>query len=303
MNELQLIILCGGNSSEREVSLSTGKAIYDCLKASLNVELLQYENRIESYIPQLKKADLVFIALHGGEGENGKIQSIFEENGIKYTGSDSISSALAMDKNTTKVIGERLNISTPNWLMYNKGENIEALKNEITRLEYPIVVKPSNEGSTVGLSIVQSENECKLAINLALKYSDEIMIEEFIPGRELTVGILGQEFLPIVEIIPKHDLYDYDCKYKSGMSEYICPAEIDNDLAENMQKDALKLHNGLGCRHYSRVDYRLNEKGVYYMLEINTLPGMTSTSLIPKAGKANNISFEELLKKIIRLAK
>lgn len=302
MNDLQLIILCGGNSSEREVSLSTGKAIYDCLKASLNVELLQYENNIEDYIPQLKKTDLVFIALHGGEGENGEIQSLFEKNGIQYTGSDSKSSALAMDKNATKIIGEKLNISTPNWLMYNKNENIEKLKIDIAKIGFPIVVKPSNEGSTVGLSIVKTENECEQALNLALQYSDEIMVEAFIPGRELTVGILGNEYLPIVEIIPEHDIYDYDCKYKLGMSEYICPAEIDNVVAEKMQKDALNLHKGLSCRHYSRIDYRLNEKGEYYMLEINTLPGMTCTSLIPKAGKANNISFEELLKEIIRLA-
>lgn len=302
MSNLNLIILSGGNSSEREVSISTGKSMYDSLVKIKNVELLEFQGNIENYIPQLKKADLVISALHGGEGENGEIQSVFEENNICFTGSNSKSSALAMDKNQTKLIANENEIPTPKWMMYNAEIGIENQLIEITKLGFPLVVKPADEGSTMGLKIIQDESELVDALNFALIFSDFVMFEEFIPGRELTVGVLGDDFLPIVEIIPSHELYDYVCKYTTGMSNYICPAKVENVLTEKIQKDALKLHEKLGCRHYSRVDFRLNNKNEFYLLEINTLPGMTNTSLLPKAAKAKGISFDKLLNKIIELA-
>lgn len=303
MNNLNLIILCGGNSSEREVSISTGVAIYDSLKKNSHVELLDYRGKINDYLPQLKKTDLVILALHGGEGENGEIQSFFENNGIKYTGSNSVSSKLAMDKNQTKIIARSNSIPTPKWLMYNPKIDLKEQYFEIINLGLPLVVKPSDEGSTMGLSIIQNEIEIKTALDFALEYSNKVMFEEFIPGRELTVGILGNNFLPIVEIIPSHELYDFECKYTEGMSHYVCPAEIEEEIRLKIQEDALKIHRKIGCQHYSRIDFRLNTKNEYFMLEINTLPGMTSTSLLPKAAKAMGISFDGLLNKIIELAK
>ena len=302
MSNLNLIILSGGNSSEREVSISTGKSMYDSLVKTENVKLLEFQGNIENYISQLKKADLVISALHGGDGENGEIQSVFEKNNICFTGSDSKSSALALDKNQTKLIANDNEIPTPKWMMFNAKIGIENQLNEITKLGFPLVVKPADEGSTMGLKIIQEELELVDALNFALNFSESVMFEEFIPGRELTVGILGDEFLPIVEIIPSHEFYDYECKYTAGMSNYICPAKVGNILTEKIQNDALKLHEKLGCRRYSRVDFRLNENNEFYMLEINTLPGMTSTSLLPKAAKAKGISFEKLLNKIIKLA-
>ena len=301
MSNLNLIILCGGNSSEKEVSVSTGNAIYNSLRETYEAKLIKYSGNIEDYLIQLKSADLVFNALHGGDGENGVIQSFFEKHNIKFTGSDSESSKIAMDKNLTKSIAVENYIHTPKWVM-SENSDFEAQINEILNLGFPLVVKPANEGSTMGLSIINSENEISDAFKLASKYSNNIMFEEFIPGRELTIGILGDRFLPVVEIVPNHDLYDYECKYTKGMSEYFCPAKLDEILQQKMQEDALKLHIVLGCRHYSRVDFRLTEENEYSMLEINTLPGMTSTSLLPKAAKADEISFNKLLNEIIELA-
>ena len=301
MSNLNLIILCGGNSSEKEVSVSTGNAIYNSLRETYQAKLIKYSGNIEDYLIQLKSADLVFNALHGGDGENGVIQSFFEKHNIKFTGSDSESSKIAMDKNLTKSIAVENYIHTPKWVM-SENSDFEAQINEILNLGFPLVVKPANEGSTMGLSIINSENEISDAFKLASKYSNNIMFEEFIPGRELTIGILGDRFLPVVEIVPNHDLYDYECKYTKGMSEYFCPAKLDEILQQKMQEDALKLHIVLGCRHYSRVDFRLTEENEYSMLEINTLPGMTSTSLLPKAAKADEISFNKLLNEIIELA-
>tara|TARA_B100001029_G_C15061779_1_gene459171 strand:+ start:2531 stop:3448 length:918 start_codon:yes stop_codon:yes gene_type:complete len=301
MGNLKLIILCGGNSSERNVSVCSGNAIYDSLIESYSVDLINYSGNIEKYLSQLKSGDLVINALHGGDGENGIIQTYFEQNKIKYTGSNSESSKIAMDKNLTKSIAVENNINTPRWVMSKNGE-FESFLNKIINLGFPLVVKPANEGSTMGLSIINSTNEIAKAFEIASKFSNEIMFEEFIPGKELTIGILGDRYLPIVEIVPTHELYDYECKYTKGMSKYYCPAELDENVKQKMQKDSLKLHKILGCRHYSRVDFRLTRQNKYSMLEINTLPGMTSTSLLPKAAKADKISFYELLNKIIELA-
>ena len=190
MSNLKLIILCGGNSSEKEVSVSSGNAIYNSLKDLFKVQLINYSGNIENYLMQLKSVDLVFNALHGGDGENGVIQEVFERNDIKYTGSNSESSKIAMDKNLTKSIAVDNNINTPKWVMTNNG-NFENQIYEILNLGFPLVVKPANEGSTRGLSIINNEVEISKAFEIASKFSNQIMFEEFIPGRELTIGILG----------------------------------------------------------------------------------------------------------------
>jgi len=249
-------------------------------------------------------ADLVFNALHGGDGENGSVQAFLDLHHISYTGSGAKACKIAMDKNITKLISKSINIPTPNWILLARDEytGLKLKDNNSHKFSYPYVVKPSNEGSTLGLSIVNVESELEDAISLAAEFSDEIIIEEFIPGRELTVGIIGNKPLPIVEIKPKHDLYDYECKYTEGMSEYIVPAELSDSVVRSISEDALKIYQTIGCRHYARADFRLNEKGEHYLLEINTLPGMTVTSLLPKAAKAAGLEFPDLIDIIINIA-
>ena len=209
-----------------------------------------------------------------------------------------------MDKNISKLIAQSLKIPTPNWLLMKRDprNGMKLQNHDVLKFTYPYVVKPSNEGSTYGLSIVHDESKLADAIGKAAEYSDEILIEEYIPGRELTVGILGKKSLPIVEILPSHDLYDYECKYTEGMSQYMVPAELSDSIVRKLSEDTLKIYNTLGCRHYARADYRLNEKNEYYFLEINTLPGMTSTSLLPKAAKAAGLDFPDLIDTIIKIA-
>ena len=249
-------------------------------------------------------ADLVFNALHGGDGENGNVQAFLDLHHVPYTGSGAKACKIAMDKNITKLIAKSINIPTPNWILLrkNKHTGIKLQDNLSSKFSYPYIVKPCNEGSTFGLSIVNEESELEDAISIAAEFDDEIIIEEFIPGRELTVGIIGNKPLPIVEINPSHDYYDYECKYTEGMSEYIVPAKLLDSMERSLSEDALKLYQTIGCRHYARADFRLNDKGEYYLLEMNTLPGMTSTSLLPKAAKSAGLEFPELIDTIIKLA-
>ena len=301
MEKVKIKIIYGGNSSEREISKLTGISVFNALEELYDVELIDVVGSIENYLFELKKADLIFNALHGGEGENGIIQSFLEKNKIKFTGSNSYSSSIAINKHLTKRVAKSNGISTPNWLLSELTKFEENIDN-IKELKLPLVIKPVDEGSTMGLRVVENYNEIKNAFLYASKYSDSVIIEEFISGREMTVGILGDNCLPILEIIPKNKLYDYESKYTQGMSEYICPVKLNDVIKEKMQRDAIKIHKLLGCRHYSRVDFRVSENNQYSFLEINTLPGMTKTSLLPKAAKANNIPFEELIKKIIEMA-
>jgi D-alanine-D-alanine ligase len=340
---LNVIVLTGGVSSERNVALASGKAIAGALReAGHNVkvvdpifgpdqpgeqdifnvhpvigkefptaeELKAYSNRkvIECINSELfDSTDIVFLGLHGKFGEDGRIQSLLEMRGVKYTGSGVTSSAMAMDKDISKILFTHYEIPTPNWFMVDKGSySLNHVDEKIKAyFEYPVVIKPNDEGSTVGLSIVQPDVEdiqLSNAIELAFKYSDRIMVEQYISGRELTVTILGDDALPVVEIKPKNGFYDYEHKYTSGMTEYFCPADIPESLGTELQNSSLIAHRSLCCKAYSRVDYRLDPDNKFFCLEVNTLPGMTALSLVPKAAKAVNISFPELLNKIIDLS-
>jgi D-alanine-D-alanine ligase len=292
----KIAVLMGGPSSEREVSLSSGKAMF-AASAALGYDAIsvEFENDILSHLDTLKSVDIVLIALHGGIGENGRIQGMFESLGIRYTGSDALSSAICMDKHISKLLAEDVGIATPRWKRIRKGQSI--YKNEF---DYPFVVKPNSEGSTIGLTIVHNENDYDSAVEEAFKYDDEILIEEFISGKEITVSIVGEDVLPIIEIRPEHGLYDYECKYTKGMTEYICPAELNEDLTKRIKQTAFEVYKLLKCRHYGRVDLRLDNNNQHWFLELNTLPGMTDTSLLPKAAKATGISFEQLIGKIIK---
>ena len=289
-------VLMGGSSAEREVSIKTGEAVLNaCEELGHKTLSVDFYDDYKSTLKTLKSSDIVFNALHGTTGEDGTIQSWLEENNIIFTGSDSFSSRLCMDKNKSKKIVRENGFLTPDWDMI---QNV----NELGQIKFPCIVKPNAQGSTFGLSMVQQKHVIHDAINLAFNYDNEVLIENYIKGREITVGILNGVPLPIVEIIPSHSLYDYECKYSPGMSKYVCPAEIDKTLENKIKNDSLEIFNSLKCRGYGRLDFILDENGIYYFLELNTLPGMTSTSLLPIAGNKHGLMFKELISIIIQIS-
>jgi D-alanine-D-alanine ligase len=248
-------------------------------------------------LPAVRQSDVVFLALHGGQGEDGTLQALFDLCGVRYTGTGQLGSALAMDKDLSKRLFRDNGVATADWLM--APATIEQVR---TRLGFPVVVKPSKQGSTVGLTLVRDPNDLEAAIAEAFRYDDEVMVEQFIAGRELTVGILGNEALPIGEIIPKHELYDYECKYTKGMAVEEFPARLDPAAAAVVQAQARLAFRALKLRGYARIDFRLDDSGGCFCLEANTLPGMTELSLIPQAAAAAGISFPDLCERIVRLA-
>ena len=295
---MKIGVLMGGNSSEREVSLSSGKAIVNaCKKLEHDVKEFDPKEDFNSLSVEIKKVDLVFNALHGGDGENGVISSKLDSLGVKYTGSEEEASAICINKDKSKKIVKKEDYYTPNWVILKKDDSKTP---DISNLNFPLVVKPNSEGSTIGLSIIQDESKLIDAINLARIYDDNVLIETYISGREITVGVIAEESYPIVEIIPTHELYDYECKYTKGMTNYICPAKIDKKLSKKIKKIGLDIHQLLKCRHYSRVDFRLDENNIPWFLELNTHPGMTETSLLPKSAAAAGIDFNSLINKIIK---
>lgn len=247
-------------------------------------------------LPAVGETDLVFILLHGRQGEGGFVQAILETAGIPYAGSDPVGSALAMDKDVAKRLLRDADIPTPNWLMWPAGLE------EIGQLGLPLVVKPSKAGSSVGLTVVRDPRDLGDAIELALAYDDEVMIEQFLEGREFTVGVLGEEALAVGEIIPQHEIFDYECKYTFGMTQEIFPAKLPPAEATRMRDFALRAHRALKLRDFSRVDFRRGKDGTPYSLELNTIPGMTATSLLPQSAAALGIDFRELCDRVCQLA-
>jgi D-alanine-D-alanine ligase len=329
---MKITVLMGGTSAERDVSIATGLRVagalrerghevvtLDTARGTLSVKeekalskgivvkveppsRQELERMATDTLPQmlralpsLAEADVVFIGLHGGFGEDGTIQALFDMAGIRYTGSGHLGSALAMDKDLSKHLFRRAGVQTANWTMARRDD---APEDQMKGLLLPVVVKPSKQGSTVGLSIVKRREELAAAVTEAFLYDDEVMMEQFVPGRELTVGILGDEALPVGEIIPKHEIYDYECKYTPGMAEEVFPAQIPTDRAREAQDLARRAFQALKLRGYARIDFRMTEDGSLYCLEANTLPGMTQTSLIPQAAAAAGISFPELCERI-----
>ena len=337
---LKVIVLTGGRSAERDVSLVTGTAVSRGLHdAGLDVLLFDPASAqppiawkpgldsaaIEAEPPDpealtangaglgavmttadlsraaFDRVDLVFIALHGGDGENGRLQALLDTCGVCYTGSGMNASALAMDKHASKRIFIAEDIPTPRWRIAD-GENDLSFNDVSKDLGLPLIVKPNAQGSTVGLTLVREEAQWDGALKDGFRWDDRLIVEEFIAGREITVSILGDQALPVVEILPTHELYDYECKYTSGRSQYVCPAKLNARMTDRVQGLGLHAFRALGCRGYARVDFRLGNDGRFYCLEVNTLPGMTSTSLVPKAARAAGIEFPELLQRICRLA-
>ena len=291
----KIAVLMGGPGEEREISLKSGKAIQLALEdIGYNVLGITLENTLDDIISDLHSVDLVFLGLHGSIGENGTIQGFLESLGIKYTGSDPLSSAICMDKNISKIIARDSKVNTPNWEIVTSDQTLDG-----DNSEFPLVIKPNDQGSTVGLTVVHDEPELGPALNLAFNYSSSVMVEQFIEGREFTVTLIGGKALPVCEIIPSHELYDYECKYTSGMSKYVCPADIDLHLTKRVQEITERLFDVLKCRHYSRADFRLDDEDNLWFLEMNTLPGMTDTSLAPMAAKAAGFSFNDLIDCIV----
>jgi D-alanine-D-alanine ligase len=253
--------------------------------------------RMASTLPRAGETDVVFLGLHGGTGEDGTIQAMLDLTGVPYTGSGHLASALAMDKELSKQLFRQAGVTTADWLMAPaRADDVGA------RLGYPVIVKPSKQGSTVGLSIVRGPDELQAAVDEASNFDDEVMIEAFIAGRELTVGILGGDALPVGEIIPKHEIYDYECKYTPGMADERFPAELTSAETTRIQQEARAAFKALKLGGYARIDFRMSHDGRFYCLEANTLPGMTQTSLIPQAAAAAGISFPELCERVVRLA-
>ena len=330
---MKITVLMGGTSSERNVSLASGIRIVQALRSRGHKVIAldpargvisDAEERelstgkvgakpptLESlskfaegtFLPNLtsmkeiKDAEVVFLGLHGGQGEDGTIQALLDMARVKYTGSGHLASALAMDKDLSKKLFRAAEVNTADWLMAPATiEQVEGM------LGMPVVVKPSKEGSTVGLTLVKKREDLLAAIREASKYDDEVMIERFVPGRELTVGVLGTVALPVGEIIAKHEIYDYECKYTAGMATEEFPAKLSPEATGRVQQQALAAFKALKLGGCARIDFRLTTEGEFYCLEANTLPGMTELSLIPQGAAAMGISFPELCERIVKLA-
>lgn len=337
---MKIVVLAGGTSPERDVSLSTGTMIYKALKANghhvvlLDVYLgyegdttdifnkdkdwaegigsIREDNPDINSIKALRKdnpnhffgpgvidicdnADIVFLALHGENGEDGKVQATFDLMGIKYTGTDYASSSIAMDKAVSKELFAYYNIPTPIGIHVRKGD-------AYTWNQYPCVVKANNGGSSVGVSIVHSSSNIDTAMKDAFSFSDEIVIEQYIKGREFSVGVINGKALPVIEIAPLTGFYDYKSKYQAGNAIETCPADLSSTLSTKMQELAEKVFHALRLKTYARMDFILDDQDVIYCLEANTLPGMTPTSLMPQEAKAVGIDFVALCELIISIS-
>ena len=288
----------GGLSREREVSLRTGKAILKALieKGYAASPIDVGQEIAETLIKE--KIEIAFIALHGRYGEDGTIQGMLELMGIPYTGSGVLASALALDKIMAKKFFVCENIPTPTYEVFQRDEIDKDLL-RVPSLSLPLVVKPAREGSTIGVSIVRKEEELVPALREAGKYDDEILLEEFMKGKEITVGILHDIPLPIIEIVPRSGFYDYHSKYTKGETEYIIPARIPREQYLYAQEISLKAFHVLGCSGCARVDLMTDEGGNPFVIDVNTMPGMTETSLIPKAASYAGINFEDLVERIL----
>ena len=348
---MKVAILYGGTSAERDVSLVSGRAIglaladrgHDVLlidpaagDAAVEPRGVVAVGSVGSEHPPIRaetgsaivaiasdavrEADVVFIALHGGFGEDGTIQGLLELAGKRYTGSGVLASALAMDKRVSKLVFRDVGVPTPDSVVLTSARDLSSdsrggrplfpddlplnrAADAVRKLGgCPVVVKPNDQGSTVGLTVVRDEAAVGSAVALAAEYSSHVLIERFVPGREVTVAVLGGQPLPVVEIVPKGGLYDYESKYTKGMSEYHCPAELPRAPAAALAAAGRAAFEALGCRGYARVDFRLPPDDRLQCLEVNTVPGMTEVSLVPMAAAAAGVDFGELTERILTMA-
>jgi len=309
---MKIILLQGGSSPEREISLKTSAAIASAI-LKLNHELIRLDPA--DFDPNFgwlrtviqNKPDLVFNGLHGGEGEDGTVQLLLQDAHIPFTGSGDTASIIAMDKYTCTLIAKEIALPVPQSQIFAEEDSLEDI-----HIPFPLIVKPNRAGSSVGVHIVTEPSQLRSAIDDAFRYEDDAIIQEYIVGRELSVGFLGDDILPPIEIKPLTSFYDYKNKYTKGKTEYICPAPLTPAQTKTIQRYTKKICSAIGCRVYGRVDFIYSPntqnkfdqriKGDFYFLEVNTLPGMTELSLVPMAAKAVGIDFVSLIEKIIHLS-
>jgi D-alanine-D-alanine ligase len=290
-------VLMGGLSAEREVSLKSGQAVYQALLAKGYHAVAIDVGRDLAEVLVKEGVEAVFIALHGRYGEDGCVQGLLELMQIPYTGSGVLSSALAMHKLYSKQTFASCNILTAPFHCFRRNQPVRL---EDLGFGLPLVVKPVQEGSSVGVSIVKQACELEAALELAFRYDDEILVEQFIKGQEVQVGILDELPIGAIEIVPKNEFYDFEAKYTDGMAEHIFPARLEASLYEKAQQVGVSAHRALGCSGYSRVDLLVTDQGDCYVLEVNTLPGMTALSLLPEiAAKGAGLCFEDLVERIV----
>jgi D-alanine-D-alanine ligase len=329
---MKIAVLFGGTSEERDVSIASAAQVIPALRglghdviaidtatgrlaadaetkmltsgvgpeppsntalASMRASALALTNNASD----MRDVDVVFLALHGGAGEDGRIQAVLDLAGLAYTGSNHIASATAMDKDLSKRLFRSAGVPTADWIMAPVQAHDVA-----DALGWPVVVKPNKQGSTVGLSIVREAGDLAAAIQLAQRYDNEVMVERFIPGRELTVGILEGEALPVGEIITKSGIFDYQAKYQTGGAREVFPAELSEEVTAELQQLAVRAHDALKLGEYSRIDFRMDPEGRFWCLEANSLPGMTAASLLPQAARVAGIEFPKLVERICRAA-
>ena len=339
---MNIVVLAGGISTERSVSIVSGTGVCKALRArgerailldvycgkenvvpaetftetyDVNAEaayIHSFDDKIDGMIASgkeffgpgvlalCKAADVVFLALHGADGENGKVQAAFDLFGIRYTGTGYLSSALAMDKGLSKDLLEASGVPAPKGKMLVRGTDYTE---EIEQIMLPVVVKPCCGGSSVGVSIVRDPKELEQALSEAFSYEENVIVEEYVEGREFSVGVIDGEALPIIEIAPVEGFYDYKNKYSEGATVETCPADLTPQQTEKMQRYAVEGAKALGITGYARLDFLMKENGDMYCLEANTLPGMTPTSLLPQEAKAMGMDFGQLCMRLIEVSK
>lgn len=331
--KMKVTVLLGGDSPERDVSLASGMGIVRALREKghevrlldpalpldrqgepsdvhidetppVSIEPLPRERTLDWLrSPLLLDAEVVFVGLHGGAGENGTVQALLEAAGVTYTGTGVLGSALAMNKDKSKAIFGLEGVRTAEHVLVRRSDppgDVGRLVEE--RLAFPVVVKPNDQGSSVGFSFVEDSSGLGAAVGKAASFCNEVIVERFVAGREITAAVLGGRALPLVEIIPDGGFYDYKRKYTKGTSRYVAPAELGSGAAGRIQEQAVLAYGALCCRDYARVDFRMSEAGEPYCLEVNTLPGMTELSLVPMAARAAGMGFDELVERICRMA-
>jgi D-alanine-D-alanine ligase len=306
MEKMTIALLSGGVSSEREVSLNSGNQVYDALNKE-KYNIVRYDPRTDlgRLIDDAAGIDAALIILHGPYGEDGTVQGLLELLNIPYQGSGVLGSSLAMNKLASKMLYEKAELPIPPYITLQKGDPLEAATWE-KQLGLPLVIKPNAAGSSVGMTIVKSQDAIQEAVEKAFSHDSTILLEGFIDGIELTAGVIGNRdltALPIIEIIPNdaHEFFDYEAKYTAGVTQEICPARIDDEMTQKAQAYAKAAHRALFCSGYSRTDMILKDEEIY-VLETNTIPGMTATSLLPQAAQAAGMSFSSLLDRLIELS-
>ena len=306
MKKQHIAVLMGGWNSEREVSLRSGEAVYKALlELGYKATKIDFDRNIVSKLNEVKP-DIVFNALHGRYGEDGRVQGLLDILNIPYTHSGIVASAISMDKVLTGIICSAVGIKTPAFALIKKGDDENNKKILLEEIGKPFVIKPINEGSSVGVQVILENMPFDLA-GFNWQYGDEMIVEKYIAGQEVQVAIMDNKALGVIEVRPKKLFYDYECKYTAGMTDYIMPAEIPADKYQEVLDLALKAHKVIGCSGVSRIDFILNNKnngdGQFYFLEVNTHPGFTATSLVPKIAKYQGISFNDIVEYLVSSAK